>query len=82
MVSFQLANFYLIPWCYWQAALTAREAKQGGNVSFNPMWTEWKTTWKASVRKEELPEEWRVKLGGAAAIDYLATVDRLWHIER
>ena len=43
------------------------------------MWTEWETTGKASVRKDELPKEWRVKLGGAAAIDYLATVDRLWH---
>ena len=82
LISFQLSDFYLIPWCYWQAAITAREAKQGGSVCFNPMWTDWNTTGKASVRKDELPEEWRVKLGGAAAIDYLATVDRLWRIGR
>lgn len=80
MVSFQLADFYLIPWDYWQSAIKAREEKQkDATAYFLPMQTLWKLTGKASVRKDELPEEWRVKLGGAAALDYLATVDRLWH---
>ena len=38
------------------------------------------TTGKASIRKDELPAEWEVQMGGAAAIDYLAAVRRLWKI--
>ena len=82
IISFHFSAFYLIPWDYWQAALTARERKQGAAVAFQPMKTEWRTTGKASIRKDELPQEWEIKLGGGAAIDYLATVDRLWRIGR
>lgn len=78
LVSFQLADFYAIPWCYWQAALDAWEADRGQAVAFNPMWTDWNTTGKASIRKDELPEQWRVRLGGGAGLDYLAVVERLW----
>ena len=78
IISFHFSAFYLIPWDYWQAALTARESKQGAAVAFQPMKTEWRTTGKASIRKDELPQEWEIRLGGGAAIDYLAVVDRLW----
>lgn len=54
--------------------------KSTARVSFNPMGTEWQTTGKASIRMDELPQEWEVKMGGAAAVDYLATVGRLWKL--
>ena len=80
LISFQFTAFYLIPWDYWQAALDARETRRKGAVAFEPAGTEWMTTGKASIRKDELPAEWEVQMGGAAAIDYLAAVRRLWKI--
>ncbi len=80
MVSFRFSEFYAIPWIYWQAALDARQKKSGGIVTLEPMGTAWQTTGKASIRKDELPQEWEVKMGGAAAVDYLATVKRLWKL--
>lgn len=78
MVSFKLEDFYIIPWRYWQAALMARKYGKGETIAFTPMKTKWQTTGKASIRKDELPREWQVKMGGLTVIDYLATVDRLW----
>ena len=78
LVSFELTAFYIIPWDYWQAALTAREKKTKGTVQFYPMQTAWETTGKASIRRDELPAEWEVKIGGTAGLDYLAVVRRLW----
>lgn len=78
LVSFQLRDVYIIPWNYWQAALDARERKAGDTVTLEPMKTEWRTTGKASIRKDELPKEWKIQLGGSTALDYLAAVKRLW----
>lgn len=49
-------------------------------VAFNPMETEWRTTGKASIRMDELPPEWEVRIGSTAGLDYLTTVRRLWQI--
>lgn len=78
LVSFQLRDVYIIPWNYWQAALDARERKSGEAVTLEPMKTEWRTTGKASIRKDELPKEWEIQLGGSTALDYLTAVKRLW----
>ncbi len=82
IISFRFRDFYLIPWCYWEAALNARKTGKSKIVSFSPMNTPWKTTGKASIKKEELPEEWKIKLTGTAALDYLERVDRLWRKEK
>ncbi len=81
IISFRLSAFYLIPWDYWQAALDAREKRTGGTVILEPVRTEWQTTRKASIRMDELPAEWEIKLGGRIAIDYLAAVRKLWKLE-
>jgi penicillin-binding protein-related factor A (putative recombinase) len=81
LVSFKFADFFLIPWDYWEAATKARAGKTTKAVSFAPMCTPWQTTGKASINKAELPEEWRVQLGTAAVLDYLATAKKLWRIE-
>lgn len=81
IISFRLSAFYLIPWDYWQAALDAREKRTGGTVIQEPVRTEWQTTGKASIRMDELPAEWEIKLGGRIAIDYLAAVRKLWKLE-
>ncbi len=80
LVSFELAAVYLIPWAYWQAALEARAKKSKETVAFAPMKTEWRTTGKASIRRDELPPEWEVRIGGTTGLDYLATVRQLWRI--
>lgn len=82
IISFQFRDYYLIPWAYWQSALDARAKKCGGAVSFPPMNTLWTTTGKASIRKDELPESWKIKQQGTAALDFLERVDELWEIER
>ena len=81
IVSFELREFYLIPWDYWQAAIDARAAKKGCRVQFEPMGTAWETTGKASIRKDELPQEWEIQIGGPTGLDYLKTVKRLWKTE-
>lgn len=80
LVSFKLSAVYLIPWDYWKAAMNAREQKTAGVVMFEPMKTEWRTTGMASISRDELPEEWKVKFGGIAGLDYLEVVKRLWQI--
>ena len=82
IISFRLRDFYLIPWAYWDASLNARLNKKSETVAFPPMNTPWIATGKASIRKDELPEEWKIKLGGSAALDYLERVDRLWRKEK
>lgn len=82
IISFRFRDFYLIPWEYWEAALNARQTKKSETVAFPPMNTPWKTTGKASIRKDELPDEWKIKLAGSAALDYLERVDRLWRKEQ
>ena len=81
IISFRLSTFYLVPWDYWQAALDAREKRTGSTVILEPVKTEWQTTRKASIRMDELPAEWEIKLGGRIAIDYLAAVRKLWKLE-
>lgn len=81
IISFWLSTFYLVPWDYWQAALDAREKRTGSTVILEPVKTEWQTTRKASIRMDELPAEWEIKLGGRIAIDYLAAVRKLWKLE-
>lgn len=54
--------------------------KSTARVSFNPMETEWRTTGKASIRRDELPQDWEITLGGTAGLDYLTAVRRLWKI--
>lgn len=81
LVSFELNTVYLIPWDYWQAALDSRERKTKEKVAFAPMKTEWQTTGKASIRKDELPKEWEIRIGGTNGLDYLETVKRLWNIK-
>lgn len=78
MISFQLSDFYIIPWSYWQAALDAREQRKGAAVIMEPMKTEWYISGRASIQKDELPDEWRITIGGLVSIDYLNIVDKLW----
>jgi penicillin-binding protein-related factor A (putative recombinase) len=80
LVSFKFADFYLIPWVFWEAAHSARERK--AKAVLESMGIVWQATGRASIRKDELPEEWKVKIGGAAALDYLTTVKKLWRIEQ
>ena len=81
IVSFELRDFYLIPWDYWQAAIDARAVKKGSKVQFEPMGTAWETTGKASIRKYELPQEWEIQIGGPAGLDYIKAVKRIWRTE-
>ncbi len=81
IVSFDFLDFYLIPWDYWQAARESRKYKTKATISIPPMETPWAVTGKASIRKDEMPEEWRVTLGGTSGLDYLKTVKRLWGLE-
>lgn len=81
LVSFELSAVYLIPWDYWQAALDARKRKEPGTAAFEPIQTEWRTTGKASIRRDELPKEWEIRIGGTSGLDYLTTVKRLWKIK-
>jgi len=80
IISFQFSTFYIIPWVYWQAALEAREQRKGMVVELEPIGTEWQTTGKASIRKDELPPEWEVNADKGMVVDYLAAVRRLWKI--
>lgn len=78
IISFQLRDFYIVPWDGWQVALNARKDRRGETVMVESVRTEWQTTGKASIRKDELPKEWAIKPGGSVALDYLAAVKRLW----
>ena len=78
IVSFNLSNFYLIPWAYWEAALVARLNRTTKTVSFEPSYIPWQLTGKAAVGMAELPEAWKIKTGRAVALDYLATVKQIW----
>ena len=78
LVSFKFDDFYLVPWEYWRAAQKAAKTKKPQKVAFSPMKTEWQTTGKASINKDELPDEWRVGLNNSNLLDYLGTVIKLW----
>jgi penicillin-binding protein-related factor A (putative recombinase) len=78
LVSFKFLDFYLIPWPYWEMALIAKEQKVPRLGKRPPLMTEWAATGKASVRKDELPSEWKVKTETAAGLDYLERVSALW----
>ena len=77
LVSFYLSRFFLIPWNCWEAALSARRAKEAG-TEYRKQEQGWKPTGKASISITELPEEWEVTVGGKYALDYLAAVRRIW----
>jgi recombination protein U len=78
LVSFRFADFYLIPWAYWEMALLARDQKMPKTGRWLPMMTEWTATGKASINKSELPLEWKVKTETAVGPDYLERVSALW----
>lgn len=81
LVSFQLTDIYLIPWEHWVAAQRANAAKKGLPLPPEPPHmtkSEWTPTGKASIRKDELPEDWKVKTGGGIGLDVLTKVKELW----
>jgi recombination protein U len=81
LVSFNFRSFYLIPYYGWAMAVLAnRQKRRGDPVDVLPM-DGFEATGKASIRKDELPDAWRVESGNAAALDYLRTVKRLWRLE-
>lgn len=88
IVSFDFSDFYLIPWECWRVAKEAHEAEGKGRAMLlahaeeaAPQRNGWIPTGKASLRKEELPEEWSIKAGGRDGFDYLQTVARIWGIK-
>jgi penicillin-binding protein-related factor A (putative recombinase) len=85
LVSFCMKDFYLIPFEYWRIAVRARKEAQRRNLSkFDPADVEfsvippwnvpWKPTGKASIRQDELPQEWRVKSDSYSVCDYARSV--------
>lgn len=81
LVSFNLTDFYLIPWQFWVEGKRANALKKGVATPPNVpqiLTANWEPTGKASVRQDELPEEWRVLSGGVGGLDYLNKVADLW----
>lgn len=77
IISFNLQNFYAIPWIFWRAARDAwkdaqrlgkRKAEQKTIVYEGTTWT---TPGKASVKESELLPEWKVETGGRYGLNYL-----------
>ncbi len=79
LVSFQLTDVYLIPWENWVEAVTANAKKKGQNPPEKAITapSHWQPTGKASIRKDELPEGWRVTKGGGVGLDYLSKVQEI-----
>ena len=77
VVSFNLNTFYAVPWPFWKAARDAwKEAQRLGKRTAEKFVVvhngqTWRTPGKASVREEELRQDWQVPLGGLYGLDYL-----------
>jgi len=78
IVSFMFTDFYLIPYFAWHLAYTAREATKRKVRIAKIDWDGFVPTGKASIHIDELPKKWRVETENANALDYLATVRRIW----
>jgi recombination protein U len=81
LVSFKFLDFYVIPWAYWEMAQIAKKQKMPRTGRWLPMTTDWTATGKASIRKDELPGEWKVKTETMAGLDYLERVSALWRVK-
>ena len=81
LLGFRWENYFLIPWESWDIAKKAREQKTTkATINMPPCPPYWFPTGKASIKLSETPDEWRVQTGGNAALDYLATVKKIWSI--
>ena len=81
IISFDFKDFCLIPWGYWDSAKAAREMRTSMEVFDPRIGIRWQATGKASISQDEIPEEWRIPLGGIDGLDWLGTAKRLWGIE-
>jgi len=81
LVSFRFEAYYLIPWHFWSASVTARNQRSPMEVgNRNMMKASWMATGKASIRRDEIPEDLIVNTSPGVSIDYLETVQRLWKV--
>ena len=77
LVSFNLNSFYAVPWSFWKPAREAWVKAQRNNkrkaeqITITHNGQTWTTTGKASVREDELLQEWKVEMGGQYGLDYL-----------
>lgn len=83
VVSFGLGRFYAVPWQAWKLGRDAwQEAQRKGQrkaeikeiiacVDDNGKDVVWSTNGKASVKENELLDEWEVTMGGKYGLDYL-----------
>lgn len=81
LVSFQLTDVFLIPWENWVDATREHAIKKKIKVpekATATAKTEWIPTGKASIRKDELPEDWKVPIGGGLGLDYLGKIYEIW----
>lgn len=63
LVSYQLRDFYTVPWVFWKLNMDEWQAKGRGKGASVPL---------------GLLADFKVKPGGRVAVDYLATVDKLF----
>lgn len=77
VVSFNLDSFYAVPWECWKAGRDAWKAAQragkrkADQIDLSYHGRPWRTPGKASVREDELLQEWQVPVGGIIGLDYL-----------
>lgn len=82
VVSFGLGRFYAVPWQAWKRGRDAwQEAQRKGlrkaeivEVRANDEegnYKTWSTNGKASVKENELLDEWEITMGGKYGLDYL-----------
>ncbi|WP_422444333.1 Holliday junction resolvase RecU [Thermoanaerobacterium sp. DL9XJH110] len=62
LVGFSMIRFFVVPWEYWREGILRWRYEKG----------------PASISIKQMWPEWEARLGGRAALDYLAVVDNLW----
>lgn len=76
LVSFKMLDFYLIPWDCWK--LAEEISKQKGNGKWGCTLKDFTPSGRRHIKKEELPEAWKVGASEYMKFDYLQTVQSLW----
>lgn len=73
LVSFDLGRFYAVPWEAWKLGRDAwQEAQRKGQRKAEiKTLGNWSTNGKASLKENDLPDEWEITMGGRIGLDYL-----------